>query len=72
MYYQNCGLQKTWLHKCLKSRVSEDSSVSNMVNEIKHAEIQMGPLLPCILITVKAIKFEQVSLSDRQNLTTVF
>ena len=33
---------------------------------------QMTQLLPCLLITVKAIKFEKVSLSDRQNLTTVF
>ena len=32
----------------------------------------MTQLLPCLLITVKAIKFEKVSLSDRQNLTTVF
>ena len=32
----------------------------------------MTPLLPYILITVKAIKFQKVSLSDRQNITTVF
>ena len=32
----------------------------------------MTPPLPYILITVKAIKFQKVSLSDRQNITTVF
>ena len=29
-------LRKTWLDKCLKSPVSEDSSTSNMVTESKH------------------------------------
>ena len=27
---------KTWLDKCLKSLVSEDSSISNIVNFLKH------------------------------------
>ena len=31
----------------------------------------MKPLLPYLLITVKAIKFEKVSLSDRKNLRSV-
>ena len=32
----------------------------------------MRPLLPDLLITVKAIKFGKVSLNDKQNLRTVF
>ena len=35
MYFGNYGFRKTLLDKCLKSRVSEDSSTSNMVNGIK-------------------------------------
>ena len=36
MYFQNYGLQKTWLDNCLKSLVSEDSLTGIMVNEPKH------------------------------------
>ena len=32
MYFWTYGLQKSWLGKCLKSPLSEDSSTSNMVN----------------------------------------
>ena len=36
MYFGNYRLLKTWLDKCLKSLVSEDPSVSEMVNGPKH------------------------------------
>ena len=36
MYLQNFGPRKTWLDKCQKSRISEDSSTVNMVNGSKH------------------------------------
>ena len=36
MYFWTYSHWKTWLDKCLKSRVSEDSSTSNMVNGPKH------------------------------------
>ena len=36
MYFWTYGLKKTWLDKCLKSRVSEDLWASNMVNWPKH------------------------------------
>ena len=36
MYFQNYGLQKTWLDKCLKSAVSLHPSTSNMVKDPKH------------------------------------
>ena len=36
MYFRNCGLQKTWLDKCLKSPVSEDPLTGNLVNVPKH------------------------------------
>ena len=35
MYFRNYDPLKTLLDKCLKSRISEDSSTSNMVNGIK-------------------------------------
>ena len=36
MYLPNYKLQKTWLDKCLKSRVSEDPFTDNMANGSKH------------------------------------
>ena len=36
MYFWTYGLRKTWLDKCLKSLVSEDSSTKNMVNGPNH------------------------------------
>ena len=35
MYSRKDELGKPWLHKCLKSPVSDDPSKSNMVNGIK-------------------------------------
>ena len=34
-------------------------------------QIRTTAVLPCLLITVKAIKFEKVTLGDIQNLKTV-
>ena len=36
MYFLTYGLRKTLLDKSLKSPVSEDPSISNMVNEPQH------------------------------------
>ena len=36
MHFQNYELRKTRLDNCLKSRVSESPSTSNMVNGPKH------------------------------------
>ena len=60
-----------WLDKCLKSPVSEDSSKGNMVNAPKYVEIWMTAALPYLLITLKAIDLQKVSVSDMQNLKTV-
>ena len=60
-----------WLDQCLKSPVSEDSSKGNMVNAPKYVEIWMTAALPYLLIAVKAIDLEKVSLSDMRNLKTV-
>ena len=35
MLFQNYGLQKTWLGKCLESPVLGDPSIGNIVNEPK-------------------------------------
>ena len=36
MYFGTYGLRKAWLHKCLRSLVSEVPWTSNMVNGPKH------------------------------------
>ena len=36
MYFRTYGLPKTWLYKCLKRTLSEDSPTSNIVNRPKH------------------------------------
>ena len=36
MYIRNCGLQKTWLNKCLKSPVSDDHLTGDVVNGSKN------------------------------------
>ena len=38
MYFWSNGLWKTWLDKCVKCRVSEDPSTSNMGNGPKHCQ----------------------------------
>ena len=70
--FPNYGFRKTLLDKCLKSRISEERLTSNMVNGIKSAELSMTLFSTNLLIILKAIKFEKVSLSDRRNLRTVF
>ena len=61
-----------WLDQCLKSPVSEDPSKSNMINAPKYLEISMAAPLPYLLINVKAIDLEKVSLCEMQNLKTLF
>ena len=36
MYFGKSRLRKIWLHKCLKSHVSEDPWTDNMANGWKH------------------------------------
>ena len=71
MYFRNYGLPKTWLHKCLKSTVSENPTKSNMVNAPKHCSNLKDTSLPYLLITGKSIVLQKVSFSDIQNLKTV-
>ena len=71
MYFRNYRLQKTWLDNCLKSLVLEDLFTSNLGNWPKDFEIWTRAPLTCLLITVKAIELEKVSVIDMQNLTTV-
>ena len=37
MYFGTYRLRKTWLDKCVKSVVSEDRSISGMINGPKHS-----------------------------------
>ena len=71
MYFQNYGLQKTWLDQCLKSPNSEDPTKSNMVNAPKYCSNLKDTSLPYLLITGKTIVLQNVSRSHIQNLKTV-
>ena len=42
MYSRTYGQRKTWLYKCLKSALSENSRTSNMVNWPKHCSKHSG------------------------------
>ena len=64
MYFRKCQIRKTWLDKCLKSLVSEDSSNGNMVNGPKHSCNLNEEPLPYLLITGRIIELEKVSFSE--------
>ena len=70
MYIPNYGLPKTWLDQYLKSPISEDPTKSNMVNAPKHCSNLKDTPLPYLLITVKSIVLQKVSVSDVPNLKT--
>ena len=55
MYFQNYGLRKSWLDKCLKMHVSENPSKSNIVNGPKHCSNLNHSTFAHLLISVKAI-----------------
>ena len=71
MYFWTYGLRNTWLDKRLKIPVSEDPSTSNMVNGSKHISKLNDIPLQYLLIPVKAIPLEKLSLNYMQNLSTV-
>ena len=71
MYFRNYGLPKTWLDQRLKSPVSENPTKSNMVNAPKHCSNLKATSLPYLLITVKSIVLQKVSVSHIQNVKTV-
>ena len=72
MFFWDYRLWKTWLDKSLKSPVSEDPVTSSMVNGRKTVQSWTTVLLPYLLIPMKIIQVEKVSLGDMQNLRTVF
>ena len=63
MYFRNYRLRKRWLDKSLKS---------NMVKGPKHCSNVNHSTFGYLLMNVKAIELEKVSLSDRQILRTIF
>ena len=71
MYFWTYRLRNTWLDKRLKIPVSEDPSTSNMVNGSKHISKLNDIPLQYLLIPVKAIPLEKLSLNYMQNLSTV-
>ena len=71
MYFRYYVLQKTLLDQRLKSPFSEDPLKSNRENAPKYVEIWMKEPLPYLLIAVKAIDLQKLSVSDMKNLKTV-
>ena len=67
MFFWNYRLRKKYLDKCLKSVVLENYSTSNMVNGPDTIKVSTTAALSYLLITVKAIEVEKISLSDMQN-----
>ena len=70
MYFQKYGPRITWLDQCLKSRVSSDPSEATWSTRPNIVEICMAAHLRYLLIAVKAIDLQKVSVSDMQNLKT--
>ena len=72
MYFRTYGLRKTCLEKWVKSHILQDPSTSNTVNGPKHCWklLKTTEPLPYLLIPLKDIQVEEVSLSDIQNLRT--
>ena len=71
MYFQNVGLRKMWLDNCLKILILEDTSRSKKETGPNTVEIWTTVPLLFLLISVKAIEKEKVSVSDKKNLKTV-
>ena len=72
MNFRNYGLQKTLLEKCLKSPVSEDPSTSNRVNVPKHYSMLNESTFSIFIDPCLDKSGWKSSLSDMQNLGTVF
>ena len=72
MYFRNYGLPKTWLDQCLKSPISEDPSKSNMVNAPKHCSNLKDTSFTIFIDHCEGHSPTKVSVSDMQNLKTVY
>ena len=71
MYFPKYRLQKTWLDKWLKSRVSEDPQTENMQNWSKQCSNPNDGTFTKFINTVKVVALEKVSFSGTQNPNTV-
>ena len=71
MYFPKYRLRKTWLDKCLKSRISEDSWTENMENWSKQCSNLNDNTFTKFINTVKVVALEKVSFSYTQNPQTV-
>ena len=71
MYFPKYRLRKTWLDKCLKSRLSEDLWTENMENWSKQCSNLNDSTFTKHINTVKVVVLEKVSFSDTENPQTV-
>ena len=66
MYLRKYLQRKIWIDKCLKSSVSEDPETDNTANGSKNCGYLKAAILQYLLITVKIVALERVSLTDTQ------
>ena len=71
MYFRNYGFGKSWLDYCLKSLVFKDPWKSNMAISSKHCSKLNGSTFAYLLINLRVIELEKLSLSNMQNLRTI-
>ena len=71
MYFPKYRLRKTWLDKCLKSRLSDDLWTENMENSSKQWSNLNESSFAKFINTGKVAAFKNVSFSDTENPQTV-
>ena len=64
MYWQNYGLRKVWLDRCLKSLVSDDLTTSHTVNGAKDCLNLYDSNLIIFIDQCEGNRIEKFSLSD--------
>ena len=67
MYIREYRLQKTWLDKCLKSRVAEDSETNNISNRSKLCCNRNGSTFEIFINHFEGSCSGKSLLSDTQN-----
>ena len=72
MYFRKCRLGKTWLNKCLKSRVLEDPSTNNMANGSKHCCNLNKNTFTIFINYSEGNALEKGSFSDMENPKTLW
>ena len=71
MYFRNYGLSKTWLDQYKKLPLQSTLEQATWSMDRKTVEILTEARLSYVLISVKAMEFDKVTLSGMQKLKTI-